>query len=50
MVPGASRRFSRVRENSGRGRRYEFAGKILPELATAVLVARVFAEDIKIFF
>ena len=55
MVPETGRRFSRVREDSGLrcGRRHEFAGKILPELASAVLVARVCGtreKDVKKYF
>ena len=42
MATETSRRFSRVRENIGRGRRFELAGKMGPELEVAVLVARVF--------
>ena len=41
-MPETSRRFSCIRQDIRCGRRYEFTGRILPELETAVLVARVF--------
>ena len=46
------RRFPRVRQGNGRGRRFELAGKMGPELEVAVLVARVFGtreKDVNIF-
>ena len=48
MVSETSRRFPRVRQGNGRGRgRRRVFGKILFELASAILVARVFGAHEK---
>ena len=52
MAAETGRRLPCVRQDNGRGRRFELAGKILPELASAVFLARVFGtreEGVKIF-